>query len=53
MPNDPGDPVVLLKDRGINKVNRLSLRALVDILKSFNGFKKDRSYNIGLSFANN
>ena len=51
MPSDPGDPVSLLQDRGINESNRLNPRALVDVLKSFNDFKKNRSYNIRLNYA--
>ena len=51
MPSNLGNPVLLLQDRCINESNRLNLRALVDILKSFNDFKKGASYNIGLGYA--
>jgi len=32
-------------------MNKLNLRALVDALKSFNDFRKNSSYNTGLSYA--
>jgi len=43
--------MALLQDRGINDMNTLNLWALVDIIKSFNDFNKDGSYNIGLSYT--
>ena len=51
LPGDLVDPVALLHDRGINDMNKLNLRALIDTLKSFNDIKKNGSYNIGLNYA--
>ena len=51
VPNDPGDPMALLQDRGINETNKFNLWALFNVLKLFNNFKKNNSYNIGLSYA--
>ena len=51
LPGDLGDPVALLHDRGINDLNCLDLRAQANILKSFNNFKKNSSYNISLSYT--
>jgi len=51
MPSDLGDLVVTLHNRGINESNRLELRALVDMLNSFNDFKKNHSCNTDLAYA--
>src|SRR6266481_2865036 len=50
-PTDLGDPVPILKDRGITEANKGDLRALVDVLISFKDFKKDSKYSIGHEWA--
>src|SRR6266481_2805575 len=50
-PTDLGDPVPVLKDRGITEANKGNLRALVDVLVSFKDFKKDSKYSIGREWA--
>src|SRR6266481_3230348 len=50
-PTDLGDPVPVLKDRGITEANKGDLHALVDVLVSFKDFKKDSKYSIGRKWA--
>ena len=50
-PHDSADPVHLLKDHSITDANKDDLQALVDMLVSFQDFKKGTSYNIGMTWT--
>ena len=50
-PHDSADPVCLLKDCSITDANKDDLWALVDMLMSFQDFKKGTLYNIGMTWA--
>ncbi|KAF8484172.1 hypothetical protein JB92DRAFT_3131821 [Gautieria morchelliformis] len=44
---DPGDPVAILRDRGINEDNRTDIAALATALETFGDFKRGTTWNVG------